>query len=100
MPQFATSFKESSVSQLVCKGLAFIKRICIQAKCSLKEPPQLRTQFFPFVSLFLVSTKGDNGGVTDSTLCRSARLHVGDDGGSESIHYKKLIGEEEFALAA
>jgi len=40
------------------------------------------------------------GGVTDSTLCRSMRLHVGDDGGSVSIHYKIIIGEEQFALAA
>jgi len=40
------------------------------------------------------------GGVTDSTLCRSARLHVGDDGGSVSIHYKKLNGDQELLLAA
>ncbi len=52
---------------------------------SLKELPQLADTVLsvkPGISYLF------KGGVTDSTLCRSLGLHVGDDGGSVSIHLK------------
>ena len=78
-------------------GLDFISLICILVLFFERTSAIADTVLSVFLCILVYQKQ--SWGVTDSTLCRSARLHVGDDGGPyQSI--TKLIGEEEFALAA